>query len=188
MLMTKVKVGKVTNLSEARYCAGMGVDYLSFPISSVDPKTYQEITGWVSGPKFGLEVSHGDHTSTQEYKTDFIEVRADQMNRLNGDENLVVNLATAGEWLTNKSILHLSKKEILFVELEVSSLDESTVNIIHEIAKDFEVFLKPSIAIDLAEILKLSIAGISLDGDAETKPGLKEYPLAEILEKLEIAD
>jgi len=56
MLKTKVKVSKVTNLSEARYCAGMGVDFLSFPVSSVDPKTYQEITGWVAGPLFGVEI------------------------------------------------------------------------------------------------------------------------------------
>ena len=65
MLITKVKVGQVTNLSEARYCAGMGVDFLSFPIVSIDPKTYQEITGWVAGPKFGIEVNPDNISSVQ---------------------------------------------------------------------------------------------------------------------------
>jgi phosphoribosylanthranilate isomerase len=32
-----VKVGNVTNLSDARYCAGMGVDLLGFPVDAAQP-------------------------------------------------------------------------------------------------------------------------------------------------------
>jgi len=184
MLITKVKVGQVTNLSEARYCAGMGVDFLSFPISSVDPKTYQEITGWVAGPKFGVEADSKNISSAQVYKTDFIEINIDQLVGSSGLENLIVSLE-ASEWEIKKSSLLLSKGNILYLELNISSLDEFTLGIIHEINEDFKILLKPSNQIGLDKILKLPVDGLCFDGNAETKPGLKEYPLSEILEKLE---
>ena len=77
-------------MSEARYCAGMGVDFLSFPITSVDPKTYQEITGWVAGPKFGVEADGKNIHSVHEYKADFIEISINQVNDSNGLDNLIV--------------------------------------------------------------------------------------------------
>src|SRR6516162_4980549 len=91
MLKTKVKVGSVTNLSEARYCAGMGVDFLSFPIASIDPKTYREITGWVAGPKFGIEVAKSDLEKMSEYDADFIHVTSDNLI-IHSDKKLLVSL------------------------------------------------------------------------------------------------
>src|SRR5882672_2338725 len=104
MLITKVKVSNVTNLSEARYCAGMGVDFLSFPISSIDPKTYQEITGWVAGPKFGIEVSSESISSVLQYKADFIDANITQIDEASKLENFIVRLE-ANEWVTKKSKL-----------------------------------------------------------------------------------
>ena len=51
-LKTLVKVGGVTNLSDARYCAGMGVAILGFcPEPSrpdyVDLDKFKEITNWI---------------------------------------------------------------------------------------------------------------------------------------------
>ena len=53
-LKTIVKVGSITNLSDARYCAGMGVEMLGF---AFDPShgyylqaiQFNEIIKWVSG-------------------------------------------------------------------------------------------------------------------------------------------
>jgi phosphoribosylanthranilate isomerase len=185
MMITKVKVSQVTNLSEARYCAGMGVDFLSFPIFTVDPKTYQEITSWVAGPKFGVEVDAKNISSAQEYKTDFIEVDVNQLERFSRLENLIVSLE-ATEWTIKKPNLLLSKGNILYVELTIASLDESILGIINDITEDFKILLKPSGKIELDKLLKLAIDGLSFDGNAETKPGVKEYPLSEILEQLEV--
>src|SRR5215831_10500514 len=104
MLITKIKVGQVTNLSEARYCAGMGVDFLSFPISSIDPKTYQEITGWVVGPKLGVEANSKNINTAQEYKADFIEINVDQIDNSSALENLIVSLEPS-EWQIKKPSL-----------------------------------------------------------------------------------
>lgn len=56
MLNKKVLVKSVTNLSEARYCAGMFIDFISFDFNPESeyfiPKTkFEEIKGWISGVK-----------------------------------------------------------------------------------------------------------------------------------------
>jgi phosphoribosylanthranilate isomerase len=183
MLITKVKVSKITNLSEARYCAGMGVDFLSFPVSSVDPKTYQEITGWVSGPLFGIEINRENFEVIQDYKTDFVQVDFDCLDLLPKNLKSVI-VIDANKWETSKSKLISSKERILFLELAISTTDSQTENLIQEIAKDFELFVKLTNTESLQSLSKLP-AGISLEGGTEQRPGLKEYPLSEILEKLD---
>jgi phosphoribosylanthranilate isomerase len=59
-LKTLVKVGCITNLSDARYCAGMGVDLLGFRVIAgsehhIDHTLFQQIRGWLSGPKIVAE-------------------------------------------------------------------------------------------------------------------------------------
>lgn len=56
MLNKKVLVKSITSLSEARYCAGMFVDYISFDLHEgsgyyVPKKKFEEIRGWLSGVK-----------------------------------------------------------------------------------------------------------------------------------------
>ncbi len=63
-------------------------------------------------------------------------------------------------------------------------MDELVLGTIHEISEDFKILLKPLGTMDLDKLLKLPVDGLSFDGHVEIKPGLKEYPLAEILEKL----
>ncbi len=56
-LKTFVKISAVNNLSDARYCAGMGVDMLGFALETdnpdfILPEKYTEIIGWLSGVQF----------------------------------------------------------------------------------------------------------------------------------------
>lgn len=53
-LLTSVLVRGINNLSDARYCAGMGAERLSFVLDpalpgALTPEAVQEISGWVSG-------------------------------------------------------------------------------------------------------------------------------------------
>ena len=55
-LKTFVKISGVTNLSDARYCAGMMVDMIGFDLDPdskqfTDPDKFKEITEWLSGVK-----------------------------------------------------------------------------------------------------------------------------------------
>jgi phosphoribosylanthranilate isomerase len=56
MLNKRILVKSITSLSEARYCAGMFVDFISFDLNEDSPyyipkKSYEEIRGWLSGVK-----------------------------------------------------------------------------------------------------------------------------------------
>lgn len=187
MLITKVKVNRVTNLSDARYCAGMGVDFLSFPVTTVDPKTYQEITGWVAGPQFGIEIEASDIDKIHLYRCDFIQVGVNQIEQLTEATPAVITLDISS-WKSQKSKLHSIKNQIITLEFELAQLTESEIDAIKEAAKDFEVFIQYNGSLDLHTLLQLPLTGISLEGNSETKPGLKEYPFAEILERLEVVD
>src|SRR5262245_653905 len=51
-----IYVRRITNLSDGRYCAGMGVNMLGFVINAghhdyVSPQQYQEMSGWIAGPE-----------------------------------------------------------------------------------------------------------------------------------------
>ncbi len=53
-LLTSVLVRGINNLSDARYCAGMGADRLTFRLDpalpeALTPEAVQEISGWVAG-------------------------------------------------------------------------------------------------------------------------------------------
>lgn len=54
MLKTKVIASDITNLTDARYFAARGVDYLLFKMEDVDIDTITSIKEWVSGPKILL--------------------------------------------------------------------------------------------------------------------------------------
>jgi hypothetical protein len=56
MLKTKVKVSSIENLSDARYCAGMGVEWLGFPLAMPLEK-FAEIRNWLAGVQIVGEAS-----------------------------------------------------------------------------------------------------------------------------------
>ncbi len=48
-LKIKVKVSGIQDLSNARYCAGMGVDYLGFDMDTIAIEKFNEIKNWLVG-------------------------------------------------------------------------------------------------------------------------------------------
>jgi phosphoribosylanthranilate isomerase len=59
-LRTLVKVSNVTNLSDARYCAGMGVEWLGFSMDELVPERVAEMRGWVAGVRIVGETAATD--------------------------------------------------------------------------------------------------------------------------------
>jgi phosphoribosylanthranilate isomerase len=184
-LKTLVKVGNITNLSDARYCAGMGVDFLGFTVIEGQPqyvpvKTYQEIRGWVAGPKFVIEMyGYTDKVSFDEiianYAPDMIECGVSEYALLQPKTNLpfLVKLDTA----------HVppftTPPEFLIVnETDLSNVNEHSLHLLVVLnAKD-----------SLDKILSSdNVKGVVLSGSSEIRPGFKEYDdLAEVLEALEV--
>jgi phosphoribosylanthranilate isomerase len=190
-LKTKVKAGNITNLSDARYCAGMGVDWLGFPIDSIDAKTFGEITGWVTGPQFILELSTGAiPESLGEYPVEFLQVDFKQLKEIPSSSNVrfIVKLSIS-DWVNVKAELSKNIDRISFLLLtDLNKSDSSYRDTLEEIQSYVNIFIElESSNYTLEEVLNLTVSGISISGKNELKPGLKDYTeLAEVLEKLEV--
>ncbi len=179
-LKTFVKVGSITNLSDARYCAGMGADMLGFiAIEGQDnylaPKQFQAIRGWVTGPLVVAEVS-GLQSSSQlasiieHYQPDYLELGLAELPFLSANSiPFILRLDTVID------IINLPYKPA-FV-LAPIFLSEITIPLLIEVT---------SLAEAKQALQHTTIKGIALRGTAEISPGLKNYDeLAEVLELLD---
>ena len=189
-LKTIVKVGNISNLSDARYCAGMGVDMLGFTViegneSFVSPKLYQEIRGWVAGPSvvlalYGLPSASSLPAILDNYVPDYLEVGIRELRHLPISLSCPIilametpaDLAEAEPW--HKGIAYLQVKEI-------------NKELIAEIQPSFPVLLELQSASLLQQLLDTNpIKGIALSGSPEVRPGFKDYHnLTDVLEQLE---
>jgi phosphoribosylanthranilate isomerase len=186
-LKTKVKVGNITNLSDARYCAGMGAELLGFPVGTagLSPSTYRQIIDWVSGPEFILEITQSEVTLEdlkENFPGHYVQIGKDQLHLLD-DKNVVFIVSfDINDWPALITTLG-NHSNVKYVEVSGSALDSERLA---EIDTKFPVLAKLSPSNDLSHILSLNITGISLSGGEELRPGLKDYSaLAEILEQLE---
>jgi phosphoribosylanthranilate isomerase len=188
-LKTKVKAGNITNLSDARYCAGMGVDWLGFPADSIDPKTFAEITGWVTGPQLVLELSaDAIPESLSEYAVDIIQVNYQHLQKSILFNHQLIVAVPLTDWNLAKAELIKNKDRIQHILLlNLTGNKTEDVNILSEIAAHTDVLISlEACPYSLHEILDFPIAGINIAGNSELKPGLKDYTeLADVLEQLE---
>lgn len=190
-LKTKVKAGNITNLSDARYCAGMGVDWLSFPAEKVNPVKFKEITDWVTGPQFVLEVKSLENSiPVSDYSVSTIQISFSQLSWINeipGKEWMVT--IRLSDWIKFESELLAQKKKItqLIVVLDDTQNQQALLT---SMRSHFQVLIEfNSAEQSLNEILSLPADGINISGSNELKPGLKDFDaLSSVLEELEIAD
>ncbi len=187
-LKTKVKACNITNLSDARYCAGMGVDWLSFPSHVVNPTTFKEITDWVTGPQFVLELNESTPiTDIVQYPVPVLEISCTQLNlidRLSSFEWIIT--LPLSFWKVQKNELIRLKDKISLLVLEIDTQDLQTVS---DIADHFKILISQTDKYSLDTLLKLPIEGINVTGENELKPGLKDFDkLSSILEELEVID
>lgn len=195
-LKTLVKVGKISNLSDARYCAGMSVDMLGFGVVSgqahyVSPELFKELRGWFTGPAvvaeaYGIEKQEDLATIVKHYLPDFIEGNLADIRKLHSAFSAYILSTTYAEIKAHEEDLGLYRNQIAYVILPSST----PANEIEELSKDHKVLLQIDPSNTAEEVLHNAfIKGIVMQGSAEDKPGLKNYDvLATILEKLEIDD
>ncbi len=181
-LKTFVKVSNISNLSDARYCAGMGVDLLGFCVVEgqehyIKPKHFQEIRGWVTGPKIVAEV-HGLRDAAQlesileDYKPDYLEMGMAELSAISTYPVPVL--------LSVRSDERLDALPITPAYLIGDKPIDSTI----------PVLIRLNSTDDIQTILtNPNISGIVLKGGVELKPGLKNTELInEVLEMLETED
>lgn len=195
-LKTLVKVGKISNLSDARYCAGMGVDMLGFSVVSgqdqyVSQTLYKEIRGWFSGPQivaeaYGIQSLNELKEINQNYIPDFIELSIHELPFAQPDLSKFILSITAEEWTNHQAKIGPLKNQIVY--LLIPSNTEQIV--LKDLAEEFKILVQSDSVSDVETHLKNGIiSGINLQGSSEERPGFKSYDeLSEIFEKLEVEE
>ena len=191
-----VYVSSVNNLSDARYCSAMMVDYLGFDLDensknkiSVDNIT--EISSWINGVKLVGEFNRSScsYINKTLQKTDFSLIQIDISNvcaNLNFDyKNIIVKIKDLSEH--NNSILSVLKNNFYETEIIIiEKFNESNRIILADLAKKYKVFINPLKSInETKEILKKYNLGLHLYGSDEIRPGFKDYDsLSSVLDEI----
>jgi phosphoribosylanthranilate isomerase len=189
-LKTQVKVGNISNLSDARYCAGMGVDMLGFTVIEgqphyIPPKLYQDLRGWVAGPAFiaelyGMKSTEGLQSILEDYKPDFLEVGITELQNIPASvqQHLIVRIENTNDLDTIKTFMEKIRYVIV---------DETNKDVIQHISKHIPVIVSLQTVSGLHLLDTSDVKGIALSGSPEIRPGYKDYgDLADVLEQLEI--
>ncbi|MDX5422906.1 MAG: hypothetical protein LPK07_09565 [Hymenobacteraceae bacterium] len=205
-LRTSVIVNGINNLSDARYCAGMGVDIIGFNLKlddpeRVQPETLKEIAGWVAGVQLAGEYTRAKPEIINEqgeaFGLNYIQLDTPYLI----DEIEEINLPVIQKVFINKDTVESELLEMMelynpYVHAfiiysdDFSTIDETNTRFLADIAAKFTVYIgfgldKDNISTTLDTIKP---AGIGLQGGHEIKPGLKDFDeLQEIFEEIEEA-
>jgi phosphoribosylanthranilate isomerase len=190
MLKTKVILSQVTNLSDARYGAGMGVDYIGFSLDPnnayyVTPAEANTIRDWLSGVSIIGELSTVDSSSG--YKIDYIQVSNEKQVYDFDEPILKLDLTIANK----KELSNILERTSELVSFFILTVDEEVLNSlsdeIKKLCETYKCFIATPLSADNIQfVLSLNPYGLVLYGTKEIKPGLSDYDgLADVLELLE---
>ena len=181
MLKTTVKVGEISNLSDARYCAGMGVEMLGFLLDTeeaISIADVKEITSWIEGCKYVAEFKTSAlqeiEELMQDFPFDYVQVQ---------DQSLIPSLQEKGVKIIvqcdAKEVESMKSVDYVLLKEPLDKLPTTENPILYEGDMDSQ---------PLEQIVE-TVAGVNLLGSEEIRPGYKDFDeLADILESLEIED
>ncbi|MFV2016459.1 MAG: hypothetical protein ACC656_13595 [Candidatus Heimdallarchaeota archaeon] len=188
-LKTTVFVGNISSLSDTRYCAGMGVDMIGFPVDSSLPnqiplEAFNEISNWVSGIKIVGEIVNNLPT---DYSFDMIKLgNLDIIEEVNKSGLPYIFTLDATQDLGDVSSLNKYINPVYFLlEIPISMDMKQIKEIIESLQAPTLVGYDLS-ASNINSLIEAGASGIALLGSQEDKPGFKDYDeLADVLEFLE---
>jgi phosphoribosylanthranilate isomerase len=199
MLKTSIKVSNLNNLSDARYCAGMGVEMLGFSMDELDFDKFKEMRGWLAGVQIVGETASKDISIiidlVEKYQPDYLEVsnweNIIEIQRIGKPIILKVDFATANL----PALFQATKGNIEYFVIENSDefgiIDDAILSQIDTWSFQYPILLgfgvKESNANNLLEQTQLT--GFALKGGNEIRPGFGDNEeLMNILEILETDD
>lgn len=194
MLKTQVKVSSITNLSDARYCAGMGVEWLGFPLQEITVEKFTEIRNWLAGVQIVGEFTKATADQVREavttYQPDVIEfdssvslvaiqsIDVSKILRVNIDtDNLPAIFAASAPYVSHFLLVGDSADSLIGMEASIEIW-----------AAQYPIILGLDIPEDDLDewVEQSSIQGIGLVAGEEDRPGFRDFTdLMTILEKLE---
>ena len=195
-LKTNVMAAEVANLTDARYFAAWGVEFMTYVVDSSSDKyigtdAIAEIIEWVEGPQnLGYLPSMAVPSDLAESYTtlqlDGIVVSPfSDKHDFHSITPRVYKEVVLDETLTSK------EEELLIVKLPVDKALSSLTTLLQQICQSNEVYIDGIKSITDLDLLLATVApkGIVVRGGEEEKVGFKSYDeLDEIFEYLEIED
>ena len=205
MLSTTVKISNVTNLSDARYCAGMGVMLLGFSVDPADvnyvaPPKFEEIRSWVAGVQLVAETSQTDPKHILDtltgYSVDALQVQEPNvLPYLKSELTLPLLLRVNVDTYPPDELDALMSRYATYVayfllESDLNApLTDEWLRSLSQIATDYPLLVGFGLDdVPTAEVLRQQVpaSGLALRGSAEIRPGYKDFgTLMDILEALE---
>ena len=185
----------INNLSDARYCAGMGADKLTFILDPtlpghLDIKTVKELAGWIAGVEligeFDRLSSHDINAISAECSLDAVLLRT-----LRTDEELAEIAPPVYLELTVESAAlpqSLPASPIGFVMELPATETPDTLASLQQISAQSPLWLGPGLYPEraLALAASLPLAGLVFPSGDEVKPGLRDFDQLEaVFEALE---
>ncbi|MFK7809477.1 MAG: hypothetical protein AB8F74_16860 [Saprospiraceae bacterium] len=215
MLKTNIFAGGITNLTDARYFAARGAQYLSFNLDNgaslnISPEKMAAIKEWVEGPSFigTFQIATADEIAFLIERLDLqliqigpfisIETLAEKNISIPIIKEIVIeDLNTLVENFKTEEKLFQSF-DFIFLNFEKNGLTWSAIkesSIVFDLLKNWKLNSKLVLAIahepsETEEILaQINPHGLYLQGGEEEKVGFKSYEdLDEILDVLETED
>ena len=203
-LQTTVKISNVTNLSDARYCAGMGVDLLGFSMDAdspnyVDPARFAEMRSWVAGVHIVGETTSTDpeqiETLLTTYQPDLLQVDEAAMlpylSRFGKPLMLRISLSqlTLDQLDTLLATTHTDVEYFLIDSPASVHFDADLKALLQRLTARYPILVGFSPTVDtVQELLRdLPSTGLALTGGDETAPGNRDFgDLMDILETIEV--
>lgn len=187
-LRSIVKVSHISNLSDARYCAGMGVEMLGFCVVEgqnryMAPDLFQDIRGWISGPAivaqlYGITSVREIDIILKTYSPDYLEMTLEEY-KLFGNLPEIPCLIYLQKMSSRTALASDSRISKLIVDEHAACGDLSGIRV--------PVLSKVSSLEKLSKKLTEGcFQGYVLEAPQEIRPGLTNYDqLGVILEALE---
>lgn len=178
-------VSRITNLSDARYCAGMGVDLLGFVVDPADPDyvspdSFQQMIGWVSGPARVMEVGTFKvdlATLREQYAPDYLHIPHHRLDEFtNSTTPLIVELPFEQWDAANLNTQGVAWWMVTGTPDVPASFTRTAPILVarHDFPGSVAGYLEACGA-----------TGVALSGTREVAPGLKDYDhLSQVLEEL----
>lgn len=198
----KIKLGNITNLSDARFAAAAGIEYMGFcfdtnNVNYIPPVKAKQIIDWTSGcfvvAEFGNQSIHEIIAITEMLNIDIVEINNHLMpaDLVEIDKPIIKKIDISllnKETLTAEIALYLTKVDAfhLFTSHENSSITEEQLK---EICANHKIIwgLNTSSKTIKAIIASYQPYALNITGGDEEKTGVKDFDeLNNILEVLGI--
>lgn len=173
-MKVKIKVGNISQFNEARYCAGMGVDWIGF--DNITSESFAEMKSWLVGPQFAVEVEAMPGTLIPDT---IMEVPASEITKVQGSFAIRLHLK---EWEKYKEEISTRKNSIQYVQVHLSDNEVENEKALKELSSIVKVYVLVENAERLDDYLLLQTEGIALTG------GMKEdySHISSVLEQLQV--